>query len=131
MLRVMLDGDGTATADNVRAAVELPAGMDPRCLGSVPGRLAYDHVIRAAGFVRSTRPVRHASWLQVWELRDRAAAECWLRDYPDLPDPADDDADEPTVQTSLFDTQEIATPTGPPPAMLCKGVQFNDSKISV
>jgi hypothetical protein len=28
---------GMATADDVRRAVELPAHIDPRCLGSVPG----------------------------------------------------------------------------------------------
>lgn len=91
LLRAMLDGDGFASADDVRDAVELPPVIDPRCLGSVPGRLAYDRIIRPAGFVRSTRPVRHASWLQIWELADREAAEAWLRDHPDLPDPVEPD----------------------------------------
>jgi len=91
LLRVMLDGDGTATADDVYGAVEMPPGVDPRCLGSVPGRLAYDRIIRAVGFVRSTRPERHGSWLQLWELVDRAAALGWLTDHPDLPDLGDAD----------------------------------------
>ena len=87
LLRKMLDGDGAATADDVRDAVELPAGMEPRCLGTVPGRLAYDRIIRPAGFVRSKRPERHASWIEVWELADSAAAEAWLETNPDLPHP--------------------------------------------
>ena len=101
LLRAMLDGDGTATADAVRDAVDLPGELDPRCLGSVPGRLAYDRIIRAVGFVRSTRPERHASWLQVWELIDRERALRWLADHPDVPDPGDDDQGE-AVQAVLF-----------------------------
>lgn len=101
---------GTATADDVRDAVELPPDLDPRCLGPVPGRLAYDGVICAAGFTRSARPERHAGWSQVWELADRAAAERWLRDHPDLPDPVDDQATD--RQGTLFDFQETASPTG-------------------
>jgi hypothetical protein len=113
--RALLDAllrSGTATADDVRAAVELPAGMDPRCLGSVPGRLAYDKIIAPAGFVRSTRPEGHARWIGRWELIDRAAAERWLRDHPDLPDPGEPDEARETRQAELFDPQETATPTG-------------------
>jgi hypothetical protein len=107
LLTAMLTGDGTATADDVRAAVDLPADMDPRCLGTVPGRLGYDRIIRAAGFVRSGRPQRHASYIQRWALADRAAAEKWLRDHPDLPDPGDQAAG---AQGFLFPHNE-PTPT--------------------
>ncbi len=110
LLRAMLDGDGTASADDVRAAVELPPGIDPRCFGSVAGRLAYDKIIRPAGFVRSTRPECHARWVQVWELADRQAAERWLATHPDLPDLADADQGDKR-QGVLFD-QKTATPTG-------------------
>jgi len=42
-----------------------------------------------------------------------AAAEQWLRDYPDLPDPTDDDRGAGKRQGVLFNlTQETATPTG-------------------
>ncbi|MCQ8205440.1 hypothetical protein NP569_24435, partial [Vibrio parahaemolyticus] len=51
---------GTATADDVRDAVELPPGVDPRCLGAVPGELADAGIIRATGYVRTTRPAAHA-----------------------------------------------------------------------
>ncbi|MGO8691871.1 MAG: hypothetical protein ACLQLG_19790 [Thermoguttaceae bacterium] len=112
LLRAMLDGDGRATADDVYVVVELAPGTDPRCLGSVPGALAYAKIIRAAGFVRSTRPERHASWLQVWELADRGKALRWLADHPDLPDPADADqaAGSQRVLFSIHTTNE-PTPT--------------------
>jgi hypothetical protein len=106
MLRVILDGDGRATADNVYAAVTLPPDLDPRCLGSVPGRLAYSHIIRAAGFVRSARPERHACWVQVWELVDRQAAERWLRDHPDMPDPGEAPTGSQRVLFSIHPTNE-------------------------
>jgi len=111
----MLAGDGTATADDVRAAVELPAELDPRCLGSVPGRLAYDGIIGPAGFVRSARPEGHARWIQVWQLADRAAAEAWLRDHPDRPDPEPEKAGPPGAgrQGLLFTTAgNEPTPSG-------------------
>lgn len=111
LLLAMLAVNGTATADDVQAAVELASGIDPRCLGSVPGRLAYDKIIEPAGFTRSTRPERHAGWLQVWRLIDRAAAERWLREHPDLPDPAPAEDQAAERQRVLFDTQEAATPT--------------------
>ena len=100
---------GTATADDVRDVVELPTDIDPRCLGSVPGRLAYDRMIRAAGFVRSTRPERHASFIQIWELIDRVAAERWLADHPDLPDPSEE-SEGIDRQGLLFNAQETTTP---------------------
>ena len=62
----------------MRDAVELPPDFDPRCLGSVPGRLAYDRIIEPAGFSRSTRPETHCRWVRVWRLADRGAAERWL-----------------------------------------------------
>ena len=68
----------TATADDVRWAVELPPGIDARCLGGVPGPLARAGIIRSRGYMPSARPERHASPIQVWELADRAAAIDWL-----------------------------------------------------
>jgi hypothetical protein len=109
MLEVLLR-NGIATADDVRSAIELPPGIDPRCLGSVPGVLAYAKIIRAAGFVRSARPERHASWLQVWELADRAAAERWLLDHPNMPDP-DEGEGTAISQRVLFSTNTTNEPT--------------------
>ena len=39
---------GTATADDVRDAVELPPGINPKLFGSVPGSLAKAGIIRAS-----------------------------------------------------------------------------------
>jgi hypothetical protein len=93
----------TATADDIREAVDLPEGMDPRVFGDVPGALARLGIIRATGsFVRSVRPARHASWLRVWELADRAAAIAWLAAHPEAP------AIGPGGQLGLFDPDPAA-----------------------
>lgn len=77
---------GEATMDDVRDAVTLPAGVDPVCLGCVPGPLARAGIIRAAGSVRTSRPTAHARPLTVWRLVDRDAAERWLAEHPPPPD---------------------------------------------
>jgi hypothetical protein len=79
---------GTATADDVRASVELPDGINPKLFGAVPGALARAGIIRAAGFVNSTRAAGHARPVKVWELADYPAAHRWLAEHPDRPDPA-------------------------------------------
>ncbi len=109
MLEVLLRSSA-ATGDDVRQSVELPPGIDAHCLGSVPGALAYAKIIQAAGFVRSTRPERHASWLQVWTLIDRPAAERWLADHPDLEDIVEQGEVATVSQGFLFDPQEATTP---------------------
>jgi len=111
LLRAMLDGDGTATADDVRDLVELPTGIDAKLFGAVPHRLAYDGIIRNAGRVKTARAVAHGRWVELWRLADRAAAEAWLRSHPDLPDAADVDQGD-AVQRVLFSIHSIATPTG-------------------
>ena len=78
---------GTATADDVIAAVTLPPEIDPRCLGAVPGPLARAGIIRSDGFVKSARPERHDSYIQLWTLADRDEAHRWLAMHPDRPDP--------------------------------------------
>jgi hypothetical protein len=88
--RLMLAG--TATADDVMAAVTLPAEIDPRCLGAVPGPLAKAGIIRFVEFVKSARPQRHGSYIQLWELADRDEALRWLARNPDMPDPAPEHA---------------------------------------
>ena len=109
LLTAMLDGDGTATADDVRAAVDLPPGIDAKLFGTVPHRLAYDRIIRNAGRVKTARAVAHARWLERWALADRAAALRWLADHPDLRDPGDQAAGS---QGFLFPTtNNEPTPT--------------------
>jgi hypothetical protein len=77
----------TATADDVRAAIQLPPGLDPRCLGAVPIALAEAGIIERVDYTPSMRSERHASIIAVWGLADRAAALAWLTDHPDVPDP--------------------------------------------
>lgn len=86
MLAVLLDGSPTATADDVRAAVELPPDLDARLLGAVPRSLAFAGIVRRCDFQKSCRPERHASFVGVWELADRQAALDWLARNPDSPD---------------------------------------------
>lgn len=81
---------GTATADEVRDAVDLPDGIDPVCLGAVPLALVRAGIIRRAGFTPTCRPMAHARPLTVWTLADQAAAERWLLAHPELPDPDDE-----------------------------------------
>ncbi len=90
---------GSATADDVRAAVNLPPGLNPTCFGAVSGPLATAGIIQAAGYVPTARKEGHARPVLRWRLADRAAALAWLSNHPELPD-ADDG--EPT-QRDLFD----------------------------
>lgn len=78
---------GTATADDVRAAVALPDGVSPVCLGAAPGALARLCIIRRIGFVESSRACAHARPVSVWELADREAALAWLAAHPPIPAP--------------------------------------------
>ena len=53
VLLLRLLGSPTATADDVRQALDLPEGLDARCSGAVPIGLARAGIIRSAGYVRS------------------------------------------------------------------------------
>ena len=92
VLLARLLSHGLATADDVRRAVELPANIDPRCLGSIPGPLARAGIIRCIGYEKSDRRERHASIIGVWEILNAAAARDWLARHPDLPDDLGPDA---------------------------------------
>ena len=80
--------EGSATADDVYDAVNLPPDIDARCFGAVPVLLARDGIIRRRGFATSARPERHGSYIAMWELADRAAAVRWLSENPGQIDPA-------------------------------------------
>ncbi len=112
-LLVALLGTGEATADDVRDGLDLPAGIDPVCLGAVPLALVRAGIIRRAGYAPTCRPMAHARPVSVWTLADREAAERWLRNHPDLPDLVDDGQGDGKRQGVLFDSQKTATPTGP------------------
>jgi hypothetical protein len=59
LLRRLLEASA-ATADDVRAAVELPPGIGPRCYDAVPIPLVEAGIIYAAGYQRTARPTAHA-----------------------------------------------------------------------
>jgi hypothetical protein len=96
--QTLLDGAPTVTADDVRAAVELPPGIGPKLFGAAPAPLAKAGIIEPLGFTRTARPEAHARPLTVWGLRDRGKALDWLRDHPDRDDPPPDAA----VQTNFL-----------------------------
>ena len=75
---------GIATADDVRAAVELPDSVDPVCLGAVPGPLAKAGIIEPDGFAKTVRPKAHARPVTVWRLCGPSAAFQWLESHPPL-----------------------------------------------
>ena len=83
----------TVNADDVRAAVELPAGADPRLCGAAPLRLARLGILQhTQDFTRSMRPESHRRPIPWWSLGNRAAAVAFLRDNPEIP--GDDDGGE-------------------------------------
>jgi hypothetical protein len=93
---------GTATADDVRASVVLPEGIDPRCFGTVPGPLAKAGIIGLDGYTKTARPERHASVTGLWRLADPQAARLWLDEHPDCPDPLPDDGGRTGALFDLF-----------------------------
>ena len=95
---------GTATADDVRDLVELPAGINPKLFGAVPGSLARSGIIRQSGFAKTSRPEAHGRPVIVWALANRAAAEKWLVENPDKDMPHDR-----CRQASFFEQAERET----------------------
>lgn len=112
LLAAML-GRGEATADDVRRAVALPDGIDPVCLGVVPGELARAGIIERVGFHTTARPEAHARPVSIWRAADRAAAMAWLAAHPDRPDLAAAEVDD---ETTLFAFAGNAAAGAPTPA---------------
>lgn len=106
LLAALLEHD-TATADDVRAVGVLPAGVNPKCFGSVPGLLARAGLIRRVGFTETARAVAHARPVGVWELANRAAAIAWLATHPE---PCEPEPSEGDAGPTLFDLNESKTP---------------------
>ena len=112
LLLVMLES-GSATLDDVRAVVSLPAGMNPSLFGAVPGKLAAIGIIEMGGFTTSIRRERHAGMLRRWQLIDRPEALQWLIDHPDENDPAKPEPirpEYPTGEPDLFSTIQQKNP---------------------
>ncbi len=96
---------GTATADDVANAIEVPAEIDGRCLGAIPSQFARGGIIEIADYTKSTRPSRHASIIAVWRLIDEQAACRWLALNP-APTDADNDPTVNSVET--IETKKVA-----------------------
>jgi hypothetical protein len=98
-LLLQLLATGSATADDVRLVVELPADIGPKLFGAVPTPLVEAGIIRHAGYTPTRRREGHARPVAVWELADRAAAVAWLAAHPDVQEPTDGKPE----QLTLFD----------------------------
>ena len=93
--------DGECTADDVRDSIDIPQGLNPTCLGAVPGPLARAGIIESMGYEKSCRPEAHARIISRWGLRDSAKARLWLAENPPMKNPALDDTGLQS-QTNLF-----------------------------
>lgn len=82
LLAALRNEASEASADDVRAVVDIPPGMNPNALGAMPGPLARAGLIALARVEASTRPERRGSFVRVWRLRDRNAALRWLFAHP-------------------------------------------------
>lgn len=69
---------GTATADDIRAGLVIPDGIDPKCLGVVPRLLCNLKLIRPGGFKPTTRAEAHCRPVRIWALADPKGAQAWL-----------------------------------------------------
>lgn len=69
---------GAVVADDLRAAVPIPAGASPKVVGSVFGNLATAGLLTAAGDVKTARPKAHARPVTRWRLADATAAAAKL-----------------------------------------------------
>jgi hypothetical protein len=97
-LALLLDR-GPSTTDPVRTAVPIPAGTDPRLVGSAIRQLAELELIYRSGLSRSMRPEAHGRDLPLWAIADREGALAWLNLHHELPEPNP----EPGEQLFLFD----------------------------
>lgn len=83
----------TATTDDIRPVVDVPAEIGRAGWGAAVQGLVKARLVRRVGYVTSSRPSRHACPVVLWELAvEHAAALAWLDAHPKLPDPDDDAA---------------------------------------
>lgn len=82
MLRLLMHEAASLTVDAVRARLPLPTGIDPKTYAAIPAGLAALKLIESTGFMESTRPEAHCRPVRIWRLKDRSAAELWLRNNP-------------------------------------------------
>lgn len=77
--------DGVASADDVRDAVPVPDGVNPKVFGPVPSPLAKANINRPKRAIKTRRAVGHARYITEWELIDPPAAVRWLFENPEPP----------------------------------------------
>ena len=76
-LRVALDS-GAVCADDVRAVVPIPDGINPKFVGCVFRDLADAGILRRDGYQPSKRPKAHARPITLWRLADAHKATARL-----------------------------------------------------
>lgn len=76
---------GKATADDVRRAVPLPPGINPKVFGAVAPSLAKAGVIESDGHKKTERAVGHGREVKIWQIKDEPAALAWLVANPEPP----------------------------------------------
>lgn len=76
------------TADDVHDELRLSDDIHHKWIGSIFRSLSLARAIKRAGAEPSRRPENHARWQTIWVLCERSAAEQWLADHPELPEPA-------------------------------------------
>ena len=84
VLRQLRDGY-TCTADDVWNLVDVPTNADPRWIGSALQGLSRARLIVSVGRKRSTRPSRHAGWIDLWAMGDPDGVVAWLRAHSEAP----------------------------------------------
>lgn len=75
------------TADDLQDELQLRDHVRHAWIGAIFRAVVVAGVIERCGAEPSRRPANHARLQSIWRLADRAAAERWLADHPELPDP--------------------------------------------
>ncbi|MCE9568160.1 MAG: hypothetical protein K8U57_39660 [Planctomycetes bacterium] len=87
--------NGDDTSDPVRSMVEIPVGIDPRVVGGAVRGLAERSIITSVGRRPTRRAIAHARKLDVWAIKDEAAARHWLLTHADQDSESSADPTDP------------------------------------
>ncbi len=83
--RALIDAilvNGEASADDIRAVVVIPDGVNPSIVGTAIRLLAQDGIIVPVSTKTAQRPIAHAHLFRVWRLADRDQGNVWLASNP-------------------------------------------------
>lgn len=103
---------GRCTIDDVRAAIELPAGLNPVCFGPVPTLFARQRFIERVGFMDTTRAEARCRPVSIWELKSPHGVAQWLLEQPDRPPPVDARKEQQSLW-SVNETSPLVDPNEP------------------